>query len=196
MSDDELSEERKHKEHKKHKSSKRHKSGTRDRSRHDRDRRDHGSRDTAPQSTTGPCWQTMQFKLINGVNRYNAGRQEIDGSCIVQGQVADFDMSSFSGTLQNQLKPVSDTRGIQLNARGGGTSTWKNGDHPTKTSRTRRGGAAPCTLTTEGEEGDVGARLPKQNAGGGGGGGEGAGRTVVITHMYILRCLYFLYLHS
>ena len=67
MSDDELSEERKHKEHKKHKSSKRHKSGTRDRSRHDRDRRDHGSRDTAPQSTTGPCWQTMQFKLINGV---------------------------------------------------------------------------------------------------------------------------------
>ena len=71
MSDDELSEERKHKEHKKHKSSKRHKSGTRDRSRHDRDRRDHGSRDTAPQSTTGPCWQTMQFKLIDGVNRYN-----------------------------------------------------------------------------------------------------------------------------
>lgn len=94
MSDDELSGERKHKEHKKHKSSKRHKH-----SRHDRDRRDHGARETAPQSTTGPCWQTMQFKLIDGVNRYNAERQEIDGSCIVQGQVADFDMSSFSGLV-------------------------------------------------------------------------------------------------
>ena len=114
MSDDELSEERKHKEHKKHKSSKRHKSGTRDRSRHDRDRRDHGSRDTAPQSTTGPCWQTMQFKLIDGVNRYNAGRQEIDGSCIVQGQVADFDMSSFSGLVGYLCKTFDIDPGLRL----------------------------------------------------------------------------------
>ena len=44
-------------------------------------------------------WQIMQFQLIDSVNGYAAGRQEIDGSCIVRGQVGSFDISNFSALV-------------------------------------------------------------------------------------------------
>ena len=66
--------------------------------RRDHDSRDHGSGSAAPQPTSVP-WHAMQFQLIDCVNGYAAGRQEIDGSCIVRGQVGGFDMSSFSGLV-------------------------------------------------------------------------------------------------
>ena len=41
----------------------------------------------------------MQFQLIDGVNEYAVGRQEMDGSCIVRGEVGSFSMRSFSGLV-------------------------------------------------------------------------------------------------
>ena len=62
--------------------------------------RDRGSGDeaSAPPPITLP-WQAMQFQLIDGVNEYAVGRQEMDGSCIVRGEVGSFSMRSFSGLV-------------------------------------------------------------------------------------------------
>ena len=92
MADDEPS-RREHKKAKRHeqKSKRSEKS-----KRRDHDSRDHGSGSAAPQPTVWP-WHTMRFQLIDYVNGYAAGGREIEGSCIVQGKVGSFDMSSFSG---------------------------------------------------------------------------------------------------
>ena len=93
MADDESS-------HRKRKKASRHEhgGGRSERRRRHGDSRDHGSGSAAPQPTSVP-WHAMQFQLIDCVNGYAAGRQEIDGSCIVRGQVGGFDMSSFSGLV-------------------------------------------------------------------------------------------------
>ena len=57
-----------------------------------------GDEAAALQPTVMP-WQCMQFQLMDCVNGYAAERQEIDGSCIVLGQVGSFNMGSFPGLV-------------------------------------------------------------------------------------------------
>lgn len=67
-------------------------------------------RNPPPGRAGKPC--SSSLSTVDTVD--NAGRQEIDGSCIVQGQVADFDMSSFSGLVGYVCKTFDIDPGLRL----------------------------------------------------------------------------------